>query len=253
MAGRAQHPGTAPRTRTAACRHQPEHSRAEREVRVAGDSGLNTSQHNALSTSDANHLSKKKCGQQIKENHYPPLLGSGGPVSGLEALGQVVRSWRGPSHATSRQFHHPLGLARRCCARTEPCKQKQQHSKGMEARLQMWKAGGVWGGGEKTRKNKTPKNKECTIANDVSISTSNQQLCDMHGAHGLCTQLRSWHTRGESRQQAAWQTAWTTTSSGTRASPLLPAAPCSHLERRGVCHCTPDCQLQRETGRSSRV
>lgn len=86
----------------------------------------------------------------------------------------------------------------------------------------MWKAGGVWGG-EKTRKNKTPKNKECTIANDVSISTSNEELCDMHGAHGLRTQLRSWHTGRESRQQAAWQTAWTTTSSGTRASLLLPA------------------------------
>lgn len=82
---------------------------------------------------------------------------------------------------------------------------------------------GRMGGGEKTRKNKTPKNKECTIANDVSISTSNEELCDMHGAHGLRTQLRSWHTGRESRQQAAWQTAWTTTSSGTRASLLLPA------------------------------
>lgn len=37
--------------------------------------------------------------------------------------------------------------------------------------------------------------KECTVENDVSISTGNQQLHDMHRAHGLRTQLGLWHMR----------------------------------------------------------
>lgn len=78
VAGRAQHPGTAPCTRTAAYRHQPEHSRTEQEVRVAGDAGLNTSQHNALSTSDANHLSKKNVAGRSKKIIIHLYLALGG-------------------------------------------------------------------------------------------------------------------------------------------------------------------------------
>jgi len=52
----------------------------------------------------------------------------------------------------------------------------------------------MWGAGvgRKNNNNKTGK-KECTIANDVSISAGNHRLYDMYRAHGLCTQLWAWH------------------------------------------------------------
>ena len=59
--------------------------------------------------------------------------------------------------------------------------------------------------GKQGEKKNPKKAKECTVENDVSISVGNQRLQDMHGAHGLRTQLGSWHEWSLKSHQPVWQ------------------------------------------------
>ena len=59
-------------------------SPAEEEARVAVDTRLDTSRQHALHHVQGKPFIQQKCGQQIKENYYPPLLSTNETISGLE-------------------------------------------------------------------------------------------------------------------------------------------------------------------------